>query len=90
MGGIRSKFILLLIVYFAGFATAIYTLTPVPDSENLSQSERGFAHSVLKSDEFAQKFNVHMHHCIDFIKEKGCQVGEFIKEKINEHREKNS
>ncbi len=90
MRGFRGKFILLLIVYFAGFATAIYTLAPVPDSENSSQSEHSFAHSALKSDEFAQKFNVQLHRCIDFIREKSCEAGEYIKEKINEHRENNS
>jgi hypothetical protein len=87
MRGFRSKFILILIAYFAGFATAIYTLAPVPDSENVNQSEHGFAHSVLKSDEFAQKFNVQLHRCIDFIKEKSCEAGEYIKEKINEYKE---
>ncbi len=87
MRGFRSNFILLLIVYFAGFATAIYTLAPVPDSEALNQSEHSFAQSVLKSDEFAQNFNVQLHRCVEFIKEKGCEAGEFIKEKINEHKE---
>jgi len=32
MGAWRSKFIFLLIVYFAGFATAIYILVPVPEN----------------------------------------------------------
>jgi hypothetical protein len=90
MRGFRGKFILLLIVYFAGFATAIYTLTPVPDSENTVQSEQGTVWSVLKSDQFAQKFSVQLHRCVDFVKEKSEEAGEFIKEKIQQYKENNS
>jgi hypothetical protein len=88
MRGFRSKFIILLIVYFAGFATAIYTLAPVPEGGNSGlQSERSFACSALKSDEFAQRFNVQLHRCVNFIKEKSDQAGEYIKEKIAEYRQ---
>jgi hypothetical protein len=90
MRGIRGKFILLLIVYFAGFATAIYTLAPVPDSENTIQSEQGPGWPALKSDQFAQEFNVQLHRCVDFMKEKSCEAGEFIKEKIRQYKENNS
>lgn len=90
MRGIRSKIILLLIVYFAGFATAIYTLAPVPESEETVQSEQGQVWSEFKSDQFAQKCSVQLHRCVDFVKEKSCEAGEFIKEKIREYRENNS
>jgi hypothetical protein len=90
MRGFRGKFILLLIVYFAGFATAIYTLAPVPDGENTIWSERGPARSALKSGHFAQEFSVQLHRCVDFVKEKSEEAGEFIKAKIREYREKNS
>jgi len=90
MRGFRGKFILLLIVYFAGFATAIYTLAPMPESENTIQSEQGPAFSVLKSDQLAQEFNVQLHRCVDFVKEKSGEAGEFIKEKIKQYRENNS
>jgi len=87
MRGFRGKFILLLIVYFAGFATAIYTLAPMPDSQNTIQSEQGQACSVLKSEKFAQEFNVQLHRCVDFVKEKSEEAGEFIKDKIRQYRE---
>jgi hypothetical protein len=90
MRGFRSKFILLLIVYFAGFATAIYTLAPVPNSENTIQSEQGPGWSALKSDQFAQEFSVQLRRCVDFVKEKSVEAGEFIKEKIKQYRENNS
>ncbi len=88
MSGWRSKFILLLIVYFAGFATAIYTLAPAPEGTNISANgERTFAFSALKSDQFTQQFNVELHRCVDFVKEKGIEAGEYLKEKIKEYRE---
>ncbi len=87
MRGFRGKFILLLIVYFAGFATAIYTLAPMPDSENTIQSEQGPAWSALKGEKFTQEFNVQLHRCVDFVKEKSEEAGEFIKEKIKEYQE---
>jgi len=83
MWGWRSKFIFLLIVYFAGFATAIYCLAPVPDSED---GEKGFAHSVLKSDEFAQSFNVKMHKCLDFSKDAVQRMSVFLKQKLDEEK----
>ena len=83
MWGWRSKFIFLLIVYFAGFATAIYCLAPVPDGQT---SGKGFAHSVLKSDEFAQSFNVKMHKCLDYSKDAVQRVSVFLKQKLDEER----
>jgi len=88
MRGFRSKFILLLIVYFAGFATAIYTLEPVPDNENAADSsQHSFAASALKSDEFARDCSRSLHKCADFLKEITCRAGDFIKEKIEERRQ---
>ena len=82
----KSKLVLLLIVYFAGFATAIYCLAPVPDNQNCSYSEKSFAYSALKSDEFATSVNSNIHKCIDFIKDAGCQTGDYIKQKLQERK----
>jgi len=86
MGGWKSKFIFLLIVYFAGFATAIYCLAPVPDDQTDQPCEKTFAYSVLKSDEFAKSFNTGMHKCIDFGKDAACRAAGFIKQKLNERQ----
>jgi hypothetical protein len=79
MGGWRSKFIFLLVVYFAGFVTAIYCLAPVFDG--CSRSDKGFAHSALKSDEFAKSFNVKMHKCLDYSKGAARRMNAYLKEK---------
>lgn len=84
MGGWRRKLIFVLIVYFAGFATAIYTLAPVPEGYTDSSGEQSFAHSALKSDQFAKSFNAGMHKCVDFAKVAAKDLSDFVKEKVTE------
>jgi hypothetical protein len=87
MRGWRGKIIFLLVIYFAGFATAIYCLAPVPeDQANRSAEKRGFAHSLLKSDEFAKSFSSGMHKCINYGKDAASRTGEFIKQKLADRR----
>jgi len=86
MRGWRIKLIFLLIVYFAGFATAIYCFGPAPEGQASGTSERSFVFSSLKSDEFAKSFNTGMHKCIDFGKDAALRVGEILKQKLEERR----
>lgn len=88
MGGWRSKIIFLLVVYFAGFATAIYCLAPVPEKYAASSEEKGFVYSVFKSDDFAQSFNSGMHKCLEFGKGAAKQAGKFIKQELDERQQK--
>ena len=91
MGGWRSKLIFLLVVYFAGFATAIYCLAPVPENyanqTTANQAtEKSLVSSALKSDEFAQSFNTGMHRCLDFAKTAAWRAGEFLRQKYNDRQ----
>jgi len=79
-----TKLVFFLIVYFAGFATAIYTLAPVPENRVHKSNEKSFIHSPIKSDEFAKSFNQGMHNCVDFGKNAACRAGKFIKQKLND------
>ncbi|MHC4526772.1 MAG: hypothetical protein ACYTEX_00090 [Planctomycetota bacterium] len=88
MRGRRKRLIHLLVIYFAGFATAIYCLAPVPEQAN-APAERTFGHSVFKSDEFAHSFNSGMHKCLDFAKDAAGRASKFVKQKLDE-RQKNS
>ena len=88
--GWRSKLVFLLVVYFAGFATAIYTLAPVPENKNVQHANSGFTYSALKSDKFAQSFNVEMRKCLDLAKDAAQKAGRFIKQKIDENHIKTS
>ncbi|MGA1979173.1 MAG: hypothetical protein ABSG99_01215 [Sedimentisphaerales bacterium] len=86
MGARRSKLIFLLIVYFAGFATAIYCLAPAPDAQACRFSEKSFAYSALKSDEFAKSFNVGMHKFLYYSKDAAKRLSAFLKQKYDRHQ----
>lgn len=77
----------MLIVYFAGFATAIYIVTPAPEGSAEKSFDNISSASAFDSEEFAKSFNAGMHKCLAFGKEAACQTAEFIKEKIKEMRE---
>jgi hypothetical protein len=88
MRGFRSKLIYTLIVFFVGFATAIYTLAPAPeDSEAYADAESKWSISDIKTEAFAQACNVSIHKCVNFFKDMSAQAGDFIKEKLKEEDE---
>ena len=87
MKGWRTKFIFLLIVYFGGFATAIYMLAPAPEGSAEKSFDNIASASAFDSQEFTKSFNTGMHKCLAFGKEAACHTAEFIKEKIKEMRE---
>lgn len=82
----RGKLVFMLIVYFAGFATAIYTLAPVPENQASQYRENSVKYSALKSDEFAQSFNTGMHKCLDFSKDFAWRMGKYIKQKFDDRQ----
>jgi hypothetical protein len=84
MGAWRNKFIFLFVVYFAGFASAIYCLAPAPDAKACRPSEKGFAYSALKSDDFAKSFNVGMRKCLYYGKEAAKRVSVYLKQKSDD------
>jgi uncharacterized membrane protein len=89
MGGRKSKFIFLLIAYFAGFATAIYCLAPSAGQNEIEQAGKEIlAESACKSEQFAQSFNSKMHIVLDYAKgaSKGASrhLGRFIKQQIKQ------
>lgn len=89
MRGWRSKLILVLVVYFAGFATAIYCLAPVPESQDSGASAKSFPDSALKSDQFARSFNGKMHKCIDFARDTASRACGLLKEKSDARSRQN-
>lgn len=87
--GWRGKLILILIVYFAGFATAIYCLAPVEDelAESSVREEESFAHSMLKSDSFAVSVRTGMDKCVDIGMTAAGYVDRFVRERISEREQ---
>ena len=84
--GWRNKLIFLLVVYFVGFATAVYCLAPVPQDTGNQSREKGFANLTLKSEEFAMAFNEGLHKLIDFSRSAALRTADFIKEEYNQRR----
>ncbi|MHC4692865.1 MAG: hypothetical protein ACYS67_08985 [Planctomycetota bacterium] len=82
--GWRNKLIFLLVVYFFGFATAIYCLAPVPQNSGNLTGERDFANSALKSDEFAIAFNEGLHKVINFSKSAALRTADLIKKEYDQ------
>ena len=84
--GWRNKLIFLLVVYFAGFATAVYCLAPVPQNRGHRTGESSFAHSALKSGEFAMAFNEGLHKVINFSKSAALRTADLIKEEYKQRK----
>ena len=86
--GLRGKFVFLLVVYAAGFLTAIYCLAPTPEQTSGRSGQQGFALSALKSDEFAHSVNSGMHKAIDLGKETAVRAAKMIRERIDKAQSK--
>ena len=84
MRGWRSKLIFTFIVYFAGFATAIYFLAPPPDDVTAKHAENNTLKTKFDSQEFVQSFNTGMRKCLDFGKETAQRTAKMVKEKVKE------
>ena len=90
------KLLFLLMVYFAGFATAVYFLEPLPESQNRQSYEDGSyedcaapAAASSNSQEFIKSFNKVMRTCALAAKDATIKAGKFIKQKIEQGKLKN-
>jgi hypothetical protein len=79
--GWRSKFVFMLIVYFAGFATAIYCLAPSPQA---TARGKGLLGPAITSDKIVASVNSGLHKCIDVGREAAMRTAQKIKEKVEE------
>jgi len=82
MNGFRYRMVLLLVAYFAGFATAIYALAPAPAGENETTVETTFAGSFLKSDRFALSFNDGMRRYLSMARQASSAAADYIRTKL--------
>lgn len=89
MRGWRMKLIFLLMVYFAGFATAIYYFTPLPGDQISENCKGSFPSSAPESGDFAKSFNAGMHKCVDFGKDAVVHMCRILKQKLEERQTQN-
>ena len=88
MRGWRKKMLVVLVVYFAGFASAIYTLAPA-GAQTISSGHSGsgrseYAQSSVDTDAIAEQFKTNMQKVISFAEEKASKVGSIIRTKLDE------
>jgi len=83
MGGWRNKLIFLLIVYFAGFATAVYYAVPAY-TEAAEQMENSQNFSSFAQQGVSTSFEVRAQQLWDIAKDKSRRLSLFIREKIEE------
>ena len=88
MRGWRSKLLRFLVVYFVGFASAIYALVPgsgdLAEAQGRTDSRKGFATSILKSDDFAWSFRSGMDKWLDFGRDASSKVADALKQKYRQ------
>jgi hypothetical protein len=77
----------MLIVYVAGFATAVYMMADTPEGGTGKSFGNTSSASTFNSEEFVKTFNSGMHKCLAFGKVAAIHTAEFIKEKVQEIRD---
>ena len=87
MKGWRSKLVLMFILYFAGFATAVYMLAPQPETEqgqNTTQEGIQSKFANFDSQEFIKSFNSGLHKSVGLGKEAALHLSKYIKNKAED------
>jgi hypothetical protein len=85
MLGWRRKIVKSLVIYFAGFATAIYAFVPGSADQTqgwfAAEKDKSLVTSFLKSDDFAISFREQIDRSIELGKVATFKLGDLLKEK---------
>ena len=84
MVGWRMKFVFLLVIYFAGFATAVYFIAPTPREGRASPLRKDRLGGSVDSRELACAMNAGMHKAADLSKELAIRASVLIRERVKE------
>ncbi len=82
--GWRTKFVFLLMVYAAGFATAIYFLAPTPEPTTQPPLQLAHLISAQQTQALLKSFNSGLHKCVGFSKEAAQEAAKLIQAKVDE------
>ena len=80
--GWRTKFVFLLIVYCAGFATAVYCLSPAPEPGEGKPLQLARLPGAINSQAIITSVNSGIHKCVDLGKEAAADLAERIQKEI--------
>ena len=81
--GWRTKFVFLLIVYGAGFATAVYCLAPVPEPGQGKPLQLAKLPGSINSQAIITSVNSGIHKCVDLGKEAAADLAKRIQQEID-------
>lgn len=82
--GWRAKIVFILMVYAAGFATAVYCLAPPPNFTGLTDEQ---AQEIdFDTRAFTEAVNSGLHKGVDLTKKIAHQTAVLIKQKLEEKR----
>lgn len=84
--GWRAKFVFLLMVYVAGFATAVYVMAPPQEGQGISFNSKPRLRHTIQPSEFAQSVNVGLGKCADMSKTIAEHASAVIKQQLDERR----
>lgn len=82
--GWRTKLVSLLMVYAAGFLTAVYCLAPAPEPKTEETLQVARVRATLESRQLAESVNSGMHKCLGFGRQAAQEAARLIREKIDE------
>ena len=88
--GWRTKFVFLLMVYVAGFLTAVYFMTPTQEGFKFSSDKKSALRHTVQSNEFAQSVNTGLSKCAVMGKTLAGHASALIKQHLSERRKNNS
>jgi hypothetical protein len=84
--GWRTKFVFVLIVYCAGFATAVYCLAPTPEPGEGPPLQLAKLPTTFKSEELVRSVSSGIHKCVDLSKEAAEELAKRIQNEIEKAR----
>ncbi len=82
----RGKLITTLIIFSAGFATAIYFLAPVTETNGETKKVTRSRESNSETQQFAIAFNGKLKQALSFAEEKAVELGQVIKTELAERQ----
>ena len=82
------KILFWVIIFFAGFATAVYCLTPVHANPALHAGGNSSDTLLVKPVEFKQTFYVAVSRLGVVAKDTACGVYQFVRQKLDEKQSK--
>ena len=87
MGGLRSKFLVALIIYFAGFATSIYLQAPALDNTGVVQTQNSNFEEIQqesRAEDITKRFKSKLFEYLSIAEEKASKAGESFQARLDE------